>query len=70
MLLAVWLCGMMVGTAVGLASQTTGGHSLELPGPSCSGAGILLDWTVTDDNGTLLCEDPSLFERARQIQCE
>jgi hypothetical protein len=31
--------------------------------------GTLHGWTVVRDNETLLCEDPTLFIRARQIQC-
>jgi hypothetical protein len=31
--------------------------------------GPLEGWTVVRDNETLLCEDPTVFVRARQIQC-
>jgi hypothetical protein len=65
-LLLVWLCGM----AVGLASHPSAGGLVGQPTPACSGAGILADWIVTTDDGSLLCEEPSVFARARQIQCE
>jgi hypothetical protein len=31
--------------------------------------GVLRDWIVTRDDETLLCEEPMVFVRARQIQC-
>lgn len=31
--------------------------------------GALEGWTVVRDDETLLCEDPTVFIRARQIQC-
>jgi hypothetical protein len=69
-LLLVWLCGMAVGAAVGLESHPSAGGLVGQPAPACSGAGILADWIVTRDDGSLLCEEPSVFARARQIQCE
>jgi len=31
--------------------------------------GVLEGWTVARDDETILCEDPTVFVRARQIQC-
>jgi hypothetical protein len=61
---------MAVGGAVGLAVHPSANGLLGEPAPACSGAGILADWIVTTDDGSLLCEEPSIFARARQIQCE
>ena len=32
--------------------------------------GILKGWVVTSDNEVLICRDPMIFIRARQIECE
>ena len=32
--------------------------------------GVLRGWEVTRDNETLLCRDPIVYIRARQIECE
>jgi hypothetical protein len=32
--------------------------------------GILKGWPVTRDNEALLCRDPVIFVRAKQIECE
>lgn len=32
--------------------------------------GILDGWEVTRDNETLLCRDPIVYVRAKQIECE
>ena len=32
--------------------------------------GILKGWEVTKDNETLVCRDPMIFIRVKQIECE
>ncbi len=32
--------------------------------------GILKGWAVTTDNEILVCRDPMIFIRAKQIECE
>ena len=32
--------------------------------------GVLRGWAVTRDNESLLCTDPIVFVRAKQIECE
>ena len=32
--------------------------------------GILKGWTVTTDHEVLVCKDPMIFIRAKQIECE
>lgn len=32
--------------------------------------GILKGWVVTSDNEVLICRDPMIFIRTRQIECE
>ena len=32
--------------------------------------GILKGWEVTKDNERLVCKDPMIFIRAKQIECE
>lgn len=32
--------------------------------------GVLKGWAVTKDNETLVCTDPMVFVRAKQIECE
>lgn len=62
--------------ALGFVAGTFTGVALTLlasgwnPGPSAiPAAGVLHDWQVVRDDETLLCESPSIFVVARQIQC-
>ena len=32
--------------------------------------GVLKGWAVTKDNESLVCTDPMIFVRAKQIECE
>lgn len=58
--LAGVVIGALVSTAVTLFAQDI---TITLKN------GVLEGWTVVRDNETLLCEAPTLFIRARQIQC-
>lgn len=54
------LMGAAFATAVALLAQE--------PAVSLTN-GILEGWTVVRDDETLICQDPTVFVRARQIQC-
>ena len=61
---------MLVGTVIGGA---IGGGGLLLLGQEPSVVirnGVLEGWEVTRDNEELVCRDPIVFIRAKQIECD
>lgn len=59
-----FLAGLVVGLALGGAAVFV----TQEPSVTITN-GILEGWAVVRDDETLLCEDPMVFVRARQIEC-
>lgn len=55
----------VLGAAVGAAL----GYSLRHECFDIPVAGVMHDWLVVTDAEQVVCESPSVFRRARQIQC-
>jgi hypothetical protein len=61
------LCvGIVVGVALGMGSVFLLADEPALVLRN----GILKGWEVTKDNETLVCKDPMIFIRAKQIECD
>lgn len=63
------LAGFAAGAAAGAAVSVLGRESGASEPVATVGNGILRGWDVTRDNEVLLCEDPVVFIRAKQIEC-
>lgn len=63
-LLLGFAAGCLSGALVSVAAHAARSSTADIPR-----AGILHGWTVVRDDETLLCESPSIFAPARQIEC-
>ena len=61
---------LIVGVLVGVWLGATGMFLFREVSGMWLGNGILRGWEVTRDNETLLCRDPVVYIRAKQIECE
>jgi gas vesicle protein len=60
------LAGLVIGAVLGGAAALAFGDEPSLTIRN----GVLKGWAVTKDDEKLICTDPMIFIRAKQIECE